>query len=88
VFSDEPQWAEKNLKTGFPTTYISGNKSGYQDLQLMIDCQHNVLANSSFSWWGAWLNPNPDKIVIAPKKWFNDPSVDASDLIPESWIKL
>ncbi len=50
-------------------------------------CKHNIVANSSFSWWGAWLNKNPNKIIIAPKKWFNV-AKDTSDLIPENWIRI
>jgi hypothetical protein len=57
-------------------------------MRLMLQCQHHILANSSFSWWGAWLNPSPNKIVYAPKKWYNDPSMDIKDILPEEWIKL
>ncbi len=88
VFSDEPAWCKKNLKLGFPTTYVSGNKSGFEDMRLMTHCAHHITANSSFSWWGAWLNPKADKIVIAPKRWFNDPSMGKAEIVPESWIKL
>lgn len=88
VFSDEPEWCQENLKINYPHTFISGNKKGCYDMQLMTNCKHHILANSSFSWWGAWLDTNPDKIVIAPKKWFNDPFMDATDLVPESWERL
>jgi hypothetical protein len=54
----------------------------------MSACKHNIIANSSFSWWGAWLNPNPDKIVIAPKKWLNDPKIDTRDVTPKEWIRI
>ncbi|MEK7594262.1 MAG: alpha-1,2-fucosyltransferase [Patescibacteria group bacterium] len=88
VFSDDPEWCKQNLKIDFPSTYVSHNKDGIEDMRLMTHCQHHIIANSSFSWWGAWLNPNPDKIVIAPKKWFNDTSMDTKDILPEEWIKL
>jgi hypothetical protein len=55
---------------------------------LMSECPHNIIANSSFSWWGAWLNQHPAKIVIAPQYWFVDSAINTIDLIPESWISL
>ncbi len=88
VFSDEPEWCKKNLKFDMPTTYVIGNKKGSEDMRLMMHCKHNVIANSSFSWWASWLNQNPKKIVVAPKKWFNDSSINTKDVIPESWIKI
>jgi len=51
-------------------------------------CKHNIIANSSFSWWGAWLNQNNKKVVIAPKKWFNDPLCNTTDVIPVNWTQL
>ncbi|MCX6713678.1 MAG: alpha-1,2-fucosyltransferase, partial [Candidatus Vogelbacteria bacterium] len=59
-----------------------------QELVLMSKCKHNIIANSSFSWWSAWLNQNPNKIVIAPDIWFNNNSIRIEDIIPPSWIKL
>lgn len=90
VFSDEPKWAKANLKLGFPTTVVDCNDESrnYEDLRLMSMCKHNIVANSSFSWWGAWLNSNPNKIVIAPQKWFNDVTRNTQDVIPDRWIKM
>lgn len=90
IFSDDAQWAKENLNIPFLTNIIDWNKNenSYEDMRLMSLCKHNIIANSSFSWWGAWLNQNSDKIVIAPEKWFNTSKIDAKDLVPENWIKL
>lgn len=90
LFSDDMNWVKANFKTNFETHYVDFNdaSTNYEDLKLMSSCKHNIIANSSFSWWSAWLNANPGKIVIAPQKWFNDKSMDYSDVLPESWIKL
>ncbi len=88
VFSDDPAWCKKHLTFKYPTTYVEGNTRGYEDMRLMMHCQHNIIANSSFSWWAAWLNQNPDKLVVAPKQWFNDPSVNTADVLPDSWLKI
>ena len=90
VFSDEPEWCKENLKFGsHPVTYVEGNSidKGYEDMRLMSACKHHIVANSSFSWWGAWLNPDPNKLVYAPKVWFIDPN-KKTDIVPDSWIKL
>jgi len=90
AFSDDPEWVRENLKLGLPITYVSHNGAdkNYEDLRLMSLCKHHIIANSSFSWWGAWLNGNADKIVIAPVKWFDRDEIDTSDLIPKGWIRL
>lgn len=89
LFSDDMKWVKANLDIPFDKTYVEHNRGAdsYRDMQLMHLCRHHVIANSSFSWWGAWLNPSPDKIVVAPKKWFCDGKVDA-DLIPCGWVRL
>jgi hypothetical protein len=89
IFSDDIEWARKNISLNFPCQFISHNigSKSYVDMQLMSLCKHNVIANSSFSWWGAWLNTNESKIVIAPSKWFAV-DTDVSDLIPSNWVSL
>jgi len=89
VFSDDIQWAMENLKTDLPLHFIdhNGGEKNYEDLRLMSNCQYHIIANSSFSWWGAWLSSKSEKIVIAPRRWFNKSNRDTRDLIPDSWIK-
>lgn len=90
VFSDDIPWAKGNLTlTGNQVDYIDHNGNlDHEDLRLMYNCKHNIIANSSFSWWGAWLNNNPAKIIIAPSKWFNDPARNSNDIVPENWVKI
>jgi Glycosyl transferase family 11 len=89
VFSDDPAWARENLLLPGPSTFVdhNGPASAFQDLRLMSLCKHQITANSSFSWWGAWLNSRPDKIVIAPKQWFADPR-NTDSLTPDDWLRL
>lgn len=89
IFSDDPEWVKNNLHLEHPMIFASDYAlQDYQEMTAMSFCQHNIIANSSFSWWGAWLNSNPEKIVIAPNKWFNDGSIKEEDLIPPSWTKI
>lgn len=90
IFSDEPSWAVDNLHFTFQTTFVDQNSpdNGYEDLRLMSLCKYHIIANSSFSWWGAWLSASPNKLVIAPDQWFNDSSLDTRDLIPPDWQRL
>lgn len=90
VFSDDPEWVRSNLLLDYPVTYVthnSGDKS-FEDLRLMSLCTHHIIANSSFSWWGAWLGRNADKAVIVPNRWFNDFPADTKDLLPSSWLRI
>lgn len=89
AFSDDIEWAKKNLSFPYPTTFVSNPAiPDYEELILMSKCNHHIIANSSFSWWSAWLNPNPQKIVIAPGRWFNTKPGTYKDIVPNSWIKI
>jgi hypothetical protein len=87
VFSDDPVWAKKNIVFDYPLYFVDHNdiKYAYEDMHLMSLCEHNIIANSSFSWWGAWLNNNKNKKVFAPMKWTVDTNHGDLDIIPEGW---
>jgi hypothetical protein len=91
VFSDDIDWCRENIRLDHPIEVVDHLHKGYKFgnyLQLMRACKHFIIPNSSFAWWAVWLNERPDKLVIAPKNWFNDLSIDTSDLIPSNWIRL
>ncbi|GLR27017.1 alpha-1,2-fucosyltransferase [Limnobacter litoralis] len=90
AFSDDPEWVDVNLAKKFENLHIVSHNSGEfscNDMRLMAAADHNIIANSSFSWWAAWLNSNDDKIVIAPKKWYRADK-QANTIIPTRWISL
>lgn len=89
VFSDAPDWVRAHLRIAGTTTFVAERCSNadFHDLTLMSRCRHHVLANSSFSWWGAWLNRSPDSLVVAPQRWFQAP-IDTRDLLPPEWARL
>lgn len=89
VFSDDVKWVKENLQIDAPCYHIENNKGAdsFNDMRLMSLCRHNIIANSSFSWWGAWLNENGQQIAIAPQKWFAS-GMETRDLIPPSWVLL
>lgn len=90
VFSDDLEWVQTNLNIKQPIVLVDANgpDKGAADMALMMACRHHIIANSSFSWWGSWLNPLNDKIIVAPKKWFGRANHDTTDLIPDSWVRL
>jgi hypothetical protein len=86
-FSDDPSWVKKNFSFAkYHLIDFNRGKDSWQDMYLMSKCKNNIIANSSFSWWGAWLNINPDKIIIAPSDWFK--TIPDKDIVPENWIKI
>lgn len=90
VFSDDAAWARDHLRFDQPVTFVSHNSkdAAHEDLRLMSLCQHHIIANSTFSWWGAWLGCRPGKLVCAPEQWFMPDQYDSSDLLPADWVKL
>ena len=90
LFSDDIDWVLENIKILHPFTPVDINSgdAGYFDMELMKHCHHNIIANSTFSWWGAWLNQNPGKIVVAPRKWHRDNQNKEWDIFPDEWIVI
>ena len=89
VFSDDLEWCKNNFKGIDRKFYFIEGNTDYIDLLLMSKCDNNIIANSSFSWWGAWLNTSKSKLVVAPNKWFgNAINHNTNNLIPKTWIKL
>ncbi len=91
IFTDDVPWVRTHFRLDFPFHIIDNNsdaESSHLDMQLMSLCRHHIICNSTFSWWGAWLNNKTDKMVIAPQKWFADSSINSKDIYPPDWIKL
>jgi len=88
AFSDDSEWAREFVSENFENAECITHNTGidsFRDMQLLTNCNALVIANSSFSWWAAWLNDNPRKVVVVPKQWFQDPRLDTSALIPGDW---
>lgn len=86
IFSDDPMWVKKTYAVGSRAYFVSDEKlQDFDELYIMSLCKNNIIANSTFSWWGAWLNQNPDKIVIGPTEWFKYKKIN---IMPEAWIKI
>lgn len=90
LFSNDPDWVRDNMKMDAQLVPVAINdgKTAHEDLRLMSLCDHNIIVNSTFSWWGAWLNPSLDKIVVAPKQWFASPKLSNPDITPPGWLRL
>ena len=87
AFSDDPAWVAENLELPFEMRFVDHNdgSTAHEDLRLMATCKHHIIANSSFSWWGAWLNSSQEKVVAAPTQWFAEPAKSNPDILPVSW---
>lgn len=90
IFSDDLAWVKDNFKFEFPHTIVDMGSATreHEELTLMSACQHHIIANSTFSWWGAWLNPSQNKVVIAPKHWFKRQDIPTPDVLPKNWIQI
>jgi hypothetical protein len=90
IFSDEPGWVRDNLRLPFAMTIVdhNGPDRAHEDLRLMSQCRHHILANSGFSWWGAWLDRRQDKLVYVPREWFRSGRYDTGTLLPPSWLRM
>lgn len=98
VFSDDMDWVKTNFKIPFPTHYVDHNydsidyrvdsSTDFQDMRLMSQCKHNIITNSTFGWWGGWLNRNPEKIVCAPMEFVRIWNFDNKDIVPDEWIRF
>ncbi|MFZ2150098.1 MAG: alpha-1,2-fucosyltransferase [Minisyncoccia bacterium] len=91
VFSDDIEWCKNSLKFEFSTVFVDSvyaGEKGEGHMFLMSKCKNFIIANSSFSWWAAWLSNNKEKIVICPKQWFPDKSIYTNDLIPKEWVRI
>jgi hypothetical protein len=89
IFSDDINWCKNNLLIKNKNIFFIEGNQDYIDLWLMSMCKNNIMANSTFSWWGAWLNKNPNKKVFVPRTWFgNMIKHNTKDLIPNTWIQI
>jgi hypothetical protein len=91
IFSDDIEWCQRELKLSYPWEIVSNQfamPTLSQHFQLMTLCKHFIISNSSYSWWGAWLSGNPNKIVIAPRQWIARTDMDTSDVTPSGWLRI
>jgi hypothetical protein len=90
VFSDDIDWVKEKIPLPADTVFVDWNtgNNSFRDMQLMSLCSHHIIANSSFSWWGAWLGGNENKIVIAPKMWLNVADSMNEYRCPDNWLRI
>lgn len=91
VFSDDMDWVEEHFQPARPCVYVraTGSSNPYDKIRLMALCHHAIISNSTFAWWGAWLNPSPSRMVIAPDPWFASGSPnDGKDVVPGPWVRI
>lgn len=88
VFSNDLQWCRANLDFGVDTEFVESQQIPAHQLDVMAACRSFVIPNSTFSWWAAWLNSDPNKVVVAPKRWFVDQSIRTDDLFPAQWVRI
>ncbi|MGH2907494.1 MAG: alpha-1,2-fucosyltransferase [Solirubrobacterales bacterium] len=88
VFSDDPDWCRQHISLPGQTHHMSGELAGFEDMHVMSCCRHWIVANSSFSWWAAWLGERPDSVIVAPSKWFDEMERDTRDQVPDRWLKI
>ena len=87
VFSDDPEWCERELVLPGPSRIVSGTLRAEEDLALIGRCRHAAIANSTFGWWGAWLGEQPDSVIVAAKRWFGEPAIPEQDKLPTRWLR-
>ena len=90
IFSDDTDWVLHNFNfiSNFQIINHNTGDNSFEDLRLMMACKHNIIANSTFSWWAAWLNNYPSKIIFAPKKWFNNEVANSKVMLPPNWFRI
>ncbi len=88
IFSNDNNWVRENFEIPFKTILIDCDGPDHEHLFLMSQCKHNIISNSTFSWWGAWMNDNPEKVVIGPKNWFQDEKRKDDIYYPKAWKEM
>lgn len=95
VMSDDIDWVKEKVTLPEGSVYVSSSKAGstidippHEEMKLASTCKHNIIPNSTFAWWGAWLNPNPSKIIIAPKDWVQGDNSEFVDITPPGWLRV